>query len=639
MEVVIGQLHLGAVGGTETYALTVAEQLQGLGHGVTVFTLELGQSAALGLARGLEIRGSEDELPEACDIVLANDAVTAYRLAERYPTAVVVFVVHADEYDLCVPPQVPDVVQAAVVVHDRVGRRVRALGHVPEVVRLHQPVDTKRFLPRTPLRDPARRVLMLGNWVHGDRRDLVFDVCASLGLDCVQLGFRGDAATLEPELEIGRADIVIGKGRVIIEAMACGRAAYVYDHNGGDGWVTPDRYALLEADNFGGQAEPTVIDANRLRRDLAGYSRLMGPVNRDLAFVNHSANRHAQSLVELFQQLVPGDRRVVAPLRELARLVRVGWLSEWRAVHWAAEAQRLRAELDERPEPSETGRRRKTRLFLEDGRQPAALPPRSIRWASWRGSRASDGRANGGAPGPTAREPNVLAKSDRAPNLVVGERVTFGERVVLGANVVIHDGVEIGDDCTIQDSVVLGKTPVLAPTSSASRDPLGPLVIGEGVTIGSGAIVFAGARIGAGAIIGDQTHVRERAVVGRGTVVGRGSAIGSDARLGARVRIQTNVWLTSWTIVEDDVFVGPGVVTTNDASMARDSGDVELQGPILRRACRVGGGVVLAPGVEVGEEAFLAAGAVVIRDVPPRTWVMSAPGRGVRQVQETEQLR
>ena len=348
VEIVIGQLHLGAVGGAETYVLTVAEQLQGLGHGVTVFSLELGQSAALGLERGLEIRGSEDELPEACDIVLANDSVTAYRLADHYPTAAMVFVVHADEYDLSVPPQVPEVVQAVVVLHDRVARRVRALGYVPEVVRLRQPVDTKRFLPRTPLRDPARRVLMLGNWVSGDRRDVVFEVCASVGLQCEHRGSRGGGgSTLEPEIELCRADIVIGKGRVIIEAMASGRAAYVYDNNGGDGWVTPDRYALLEADNFGGQAEPTIIDAERLRRDLAGYSRLMGPANRDLAFVNHSANRHAQSLVELFQRLVPVEQRVVAPLREMARLVRVGWLSEWRAVHWADEAQRLRAELDD----------------------------------------------------------------------------------------------------------------------------------------------------------------------------------------------------------------------------------------------------------------------------------------------------
>jgi acetyltransferase-like isoleucine patch superfamily enzyme len=233
----------------------------------------------------------------------------------------------------------------------------------------------------------------------------------------------------------------------------------------------------------------------------------------------------------------------------------------------------------------------------------------------------------------------VLTPSDRALGLALGVGVTFGEQVALGANVVIHSGVEIGDSCLIGDGAVLGKQPVLAVRSSASRaTPLPSLVLGQGVRIGAGAIVFAGARIEYGAIIGDQAHVRERALIGVETVVGRGSAIGSDAAIGARVRIQTNVWLTSHSIVEDDVFVGPGVVSTNDDAMARGGEDYVLRGPTLRRACRVGGGVVLAPGVEIGEEAFVAAGAVVTRDVPPRALVMGVPARVVREVPAEELL-
>jgi acetyltransferase-like isoleucine patch superfamily enzyme len=227
---------------------------------------------------------------------------------------------------------------------------------------------------------------------------------------------------------------------------------------------------------------------------------------------------------------------------------------------------------------------------------------------------------------------SVLTPSDRAHGLVVGEGVTFGADVTIGANVVIYSDVDIGDGCLIQEGAVLGKFPVLAATSSASRETPAPLVLAERVSIGAGAIVFAGARIEPGAIVGDQAHIRERAVIGAETVVGRASAIGSDATIGRRVRIQTNVWLTSHTVVEDDVFVGPGVVSTNDDAMARGGRGYELRGPTLRRACRVGGGVVLAPGVEVGEEAFVAAGAVVTRDVPARMLVMGVPARVVRDV-------
>ena len=233
----------------------------------------------------------------------------------------------------------------------------------------------------------------------------------------------------------------------------------------------------------------------------------------------------------------------------------------------------------------------------------------------------------------------MLRTSERAPGLALGDGVTFGADVALGANVVIHNGVMVGDACSIEDGAVLGKAPVLAATSSAPRTSPSALVLADHVHIGVGAIVFAGAQIGREALIGDHTHIRERAVIGPGTVVGRGSAIGSDAVIGARVRIQTNVWLTSYSVVEDDVFVGPGVVSTNDDAMARGGDDYVLRGPTLRRACRVGGGVVLAPGVEIGEEAFVAAGAVVTRDVPARMLVMGVPARVVREVPAEELLR
>src|SRR5262249_7210115 len=158
------------------------------------------------------------------------------------------------------------------------------------------------------------------------------------------------------------------------------------------------------------------------------------------------------------------------------------------------------------------------------------------------------------------------------------------------------------------------------------------LVVADDVTICAAAVVYASASIGAGAIIGDQTQIRERAVVGSRSVVGRGSTIDFDAVIGEQVLIQTLVYVTAGSVVEDLVFIGPGVTTTNDDAMGRHPAGAPLAGPTLRRACRIGGGAVLTPGVVVGEEAFVAAGAVVTRDVGPREVVIGVPARVARRV-------
>jgi acetyltransferase-like isoleucine patch superfamily enzyme len=225
-----------------------------------------------------------------------------------------------------------------------------------------------------------------------------------------------------------------------------------------------------------------------------------------------------------------------------------------------------------------------------------------------------------------------------APGLVIAPTAQVGRGVTFGANVVVHDGVVIGDGCVIQDAAILGKAPVLSKTSSSPRGDLAPLVIEPGATICTQAIVFAGGHVGPGAIIGDQAYVRERTRVGADSVVGRAATVDNDVVIGARVRLQSNVYVTAFSEIDDDVFVGPCAMTTNDDTMARRSPDNQMVGARLRRACRVGGGAVILPGVEVGEEAFVAAGAVVTRDVPSHKVVWGVPARIVRDVPEEDLL-
>jgi hypothetical protein len=350
LNLVIGTLELTTIGGVGTYLLTVAEQLERLGHSVTIYTEEAGEMASIGHDRGLRVVTALDDLPEACDAIYAQDAPSAYALSARYRRVPQAFCLHATEHDRWAVPQLPGVISTTVVLHDRAERHARAFAHAPEVIRLRQPADTRRFSPRGSISQTPRRALLLGNYVSGNRFDVIAKVCAATGIELVRRGLQGGGMTVVPEVEMNEVDFVIGKSRVIVEAMCCGRAAYVFDHNGADGWVTAQRYPELEADNFDGLADVSPREAETIRTDLAGYRASMGVTNRDLAVAHHDARSHCESLLELFERLVPRTEPDSAPLDELARLTRLQWRADARALGFEHEARLLRAELARRNE-------------------------------------------------------------------------------------------------------------------------------------------------------------------------------------------------------------------------------------------------------------------------------------------------
>jgi acetyltransferase-like isoleucine patch superfamily enzyme len=204
---------------------------------------------------------------------------------------------------------------------------------------------------------------------------------------------------------------------------------------------------------------------------------------------------------------------------------------------------------------------------------------------------------------------------------------------------IVYPGTVLGDGVRVLEHAVVGKEPVLSPRSTAKREPLPPTELGDGTVVSTGALVFAGSRIGARVILGDQSCVRERVTIGEDVVLGRGSLVENDTTIGARSRIQADAYITAYSTLEEDVFVAPCVVTTNDDFMGRTEARLErIAGPTIRRGARVGGGAVLCPGVVIGEEAFVGAGAVVTKDVPDRAVVVGNPARVLREVPPEELL-
>jgi acetyltransferase-like isoleucine patch superfamily enzyme len=204
---------------------------------------------------------------------------------------------------------------------------------------------------------------------------------------------------------------------------------------------------------------------------------------------------------------------------------------------------------------------------------------------------------------------------------------------------VVHPGTILGEGVRVLEHAVVGKQPSLGARSTAKREPLPPTTIGDGTVVSTGAVVFAGSAIGASCIVGDQSCIRERVTLADDCVVGRGSLIENDTTVGAGTRIQAGAYVTAYSTLEEDVFIAPCVVTTNDNFMGRTERRHELmRGPTIRRGARIGGGAILCPGVEIGEEAFVGAGAVVTKNVEPRMLVVGNPARVLRPVPDDELL-
>jgi acetyltransferase-like isoleucine patch superfamily enzyme len=201
----------------------------------------------------------------------------------------------------------------------------------------------------------------------------------------------------------------------------------------------------------------------------------------------------------------------------------------------------------------------------------------------------------------------------------------------------VYPGTVLGDGVCVLEYAVVGKQPTLGASSTARREPLAPAQVGDGSVVSTGAIVFAGTTVGARSIVGDQSCIRERVTLGDDCVLGRGSLIENDTTVGAGTRIQAGAYITAYSTLEDDVFIAPCVVTTNDNYMGRtERRRAEMRGPTIRRGARVGGGAILCPGIEIGEEAFVGAGAVVTKDVPPGMLVVGSPARVLREVHPDE---
>lgn len=242
--------------------------------------------------------------------------------------------------------------------------------------------------------------------------------------------------------------------------------------------------------------------------------------------------------------------------------------------------------------------------------------------------------------GSIARSAEIGAGTTFGNFVTVGENVKIGEHCAVGHNVVIHPGTRIGNRVRIDDNAVLGKMPMRAAQSAVTKDrDLPPAQVGPGCIIGTSAVIYRGCRLGEGVLVADLATVREDVTIGDFTIVGRGVAIENRCRIGRYCKLETNVYVCAYSEIGDRCFLAPCVATSNDNYLGRTEKRFrEYGGVTVRTGGRIGVHATILPGKTVGEDAVVAAGAVLTRNTEPRKIYAGIPARFFRDVPEEELL-
>jgi acetyltransferase-like isoleucine patch superfamily enzyme len=189
----------------------------------------------------------------------------------------------------------------------------------------------------------------------------------------------------------------------------------------------------------------------------------------------------------------------------------------------------------------------------------------------------------------------------------------------------LPDWVNLGLGAQIDPGVVLGYLPTRQVGSRA-------LTIGPGAILRLGTIVYAGTSIGRGLETGHHVVIREENHIGDELHIWTSSTIDYGCTIGDRVKIHCNCYVAQYSILEDDVFLAPGVIIANDKYPGWEETPVGLIGPTIRQGAQIGVNVTILPGVEIGARALVGAGSVVTRNVPPGVVVVGNPARRDRTV-------
>ena len=215
-----------------------------------------------------------------------------------------------------------------------------------------------------------------------------------------------------------------------------------------------------------------------------------------------------------------------------------------------------------------------------------------------------------------------------AQSAIIGKNVYLGDDVYIDHNCIIRDNVTIKKGSTIGANCIIGE--YTADWFIDHNAEVGELIIGDNSVIRSGSIIYSGSVIGNNFQTGHQVTIREKTVIGDNVSIGTLSDIQGNCTIGNYVRMHSNVHIGQLSIVDSFVWIYPYVVLTNDPTPPSD----KFIGVRVHPFAVIATGSVILPGIEIGQDSLVAAGAIVTKNVNDYAVVVGNPGKQISDVRK-----
>lgn len=227
-------------------------------------------------------------------------------------------------------------------------------------------------------------------------------------------------------------------------------------------------------------------------------------------------------------------------------------------------------------------------------------------------------------------------------NVILFDNIKIGNNCKIGNNVILKS-VSIGDNTIIEDNSIIGYGTITGhyydqkqyqKEQNRIQEAKYRITLGNNVLIRTGVIIYFDAKIGNNCWINHNAIIRERVDILEDTTIGSYTICENDVSIGKRCVVHNHTMICAETIIESYVFIGPGVTFTNNSPIGHlRNVPSTIRGAKLRLGCAIGGGATICPGIEIGQEAIVAAGAIVTKDIAPRIIVVGNPAKKIKDVE------